>query len=156
MDRSIYSPLLWDVNPKSLARFLKNISGSAFQAILKQVRGARPGTDLTADETPVTLQAISGGNLPSYRVKSTGGPRVYGFAPYTGTLLTSDGEKTVLDKARALVSCLKVRQRSSDGNQDPQSLVDFECPYRRVSRLQSRLALRVEATVWHAGWQATW
>ena len=32
---------------------------------------------------------------------------MYGFAPYTGGLLSSDAEKVILDKARALVACLR-------------------------------------------------
>jgi hypothetical protein len=32
---------------------------------------------------------------------------MYSFAPYTGGLLGSETEKTILDKARALVSCLR-------------------------------------------------
>jgi len=109
--RIYYSPLLWDVNPKKLAAFLKQADETSFNKVLHKTR-TRPGTDFTSVAEgnavdPLLSQAISGGILPSYRVKSTGGPRVYGFAPYNGGLLTSDAERTILDKARALVACLR-------------------------------------------------
>lgn len=104
--RVYYSPLLWDVSPKKLAEFINKADATSFRAVLKKTR-AKPGTDFTGAADPLLLQAIMGGILPSYRVTSTGGERVYGFAPYTGRLLRSDEEKTILDKARALVSCLR-------------------------------------------------
>jgi hypothetical protein len=104
--RIYYSPLLWDVSPRKLALFLKQASQTSFGHLLKKTM-SRPGSDLTTAEDPLVIQAISGGILPSYRVNSTGGERVYGFAPYTGGLLTCDEEKVILDKARALVSCLR-------------------------------------------------
>jgi hypothetical protein len=110
-NRIYYSPLLWDVNPKNLATFLKRADHSAFNKFLQQTR-QHPGTDFTTtaegnNTDPLIAQAISGGILPSYRVTSTGGPRLYGFAPYNGGLLTSGTERTILDKARALVACLR-------------------------------------------------
>lgn len=104
-NRIYYSPLLWDVNRSKLAAFLKTATDSSFKEVLKKAR--KPGTDFTKARDPLVIQAISGGILPSYRVTSTGGPRVYSFAPYTGGLLSSDEERTVLDKARALVACLR-------------------------------------------------
>jgi len=101
-----FSPLLWDVNPKKLAQFVKAADATSFRTLLQKVRG-KAGLDVTSALDPLTIQAISGGILPSYRVKSTAGERVYSFSPYTGTLLTSENEKTILDKARALVSCLR-------------------------------------------------
>ena len=104
--RIYYSPLLWDVSPKKLAAFLKQADQTSFSQILMKTKN-RPGSDFTNLEDPLVVQAVSGGILPSYRVTSTGGPRVYGFSPYTGELLTCDEEKVILDKARALVACLR-------------------------------------------------
>lgn len=103
--RVYFSPLLWDVSPKKLANFLKAASTTSFGDILKKLK--KPGSDVTGTKDPLIAQAISGGILPSYGVKSTGGPRVYSFTPYTGGLLGSESQKTVLDKARALVACLR-------------------------------------------------
>lgn len=100
-----YSPLLWDVNPKKLGEFLKMASATSFNSVLKKMR--RPGSDVTNAKDPLVIQAISGGILPSYRVNSTGGLRVYSFTPYTGGLVSSETQKTVLDKARSLISCLR-------------------------------------------------
>lgn len=100
-----YSPLLWDVNPKKLGEFLKTASATSFSGVLKKMK--RPGSDVTNAKDPLVIQAISGGILPSYRVTSTGGLRVYSFTPYTGGLLSSDTQKTILDKARSLIACLR-------------------------------------------------
>jgi hypothetical protein len=106
-DRQIlYTPLLWDVNPKKLAEFLKAANRTAFQQVVSTIR-AKAGTDVTTTMDSVVLQAIQGGILPSYRVNSTAGERIYSFAPYLGSLLASDEEKTILDKARAIVASLR-------------------------------------------------
>lgn len=104
--RIYYSPLLWDVSPKKLAAFLQKATATSFNEVLTKTR-TKPGTDFTKAQDPLVIQAISGGILPSYRVHSTGGERLYSFAPYTGGLLTSDEERTILDKARAIVACLR-------------------------------------------------
>jgi len=104
--RIYYTPLLWDVCPKTLSAFLKKVGGTSFNEVLMKIR-KKQGMDFTHSKDPLIIQAISGGIIPSYRVTSTGGLRVYGFPPYTGNLLTSDEEKTILDKARALVACLR-------------------------------------------------
>lgn len=104
--RIYYSPLLWDVSPKKLAAFLQKATATSFNEVLRKTR-TKPGTDFTKPHDPLVIQAISGGILPSYRVHSTGGERLYSFAPYTGGLLTSDEEKTILDKARAMIACLR-------------------------------------------------
>jgi hypothetical protein len=103
--RVFYSPLLWDVNRENLAAFLATARGTAFSTVLQKT--SKPGTDFTRTKDPLVIQAITGGVLPSYRVLSTGGERLYSFTPYTGGMLTSDTEKVILDKARALVSCLR-------------------------------------------------
>ena len=101
-----FSPLLWDVDPKKLGKFLSICDDSAFSLLLQQLRG-KPGTDITSNQDRIMLQAISGGIVPSYRVRGLGGVRLYGFAPYTGTVLTSTEEKSILDKARALAASLR-------------------------------------------------
>ena len=101
-----YSPLLWDVNPRKLASYMKKVNQSSFSQVLSLTK-KKQGIDVTNTADTLILQAISGGILPSYRITSTGGPRVYGFSPYTGNLLSSDEEITILDKARALVACLR-------------------------------------------------
>lgn len=100
-----FSPLLWDVSPTKLAAFLKTASTSSFGEILKKFE--KPGSDVTNTKDPLVAQAISSGILPSYGVLSTGGKRVYSFTPYSGGLLTSETQKTVLDKARAIIACLR-------------------------------------------------
>ncbi|MGH9444351.1 MAG: helix-turn-helix transcriptional regulator [Terriglobia bacterium] len=104
--RNVYfSPLLWDVNPKKLGSFLKTASATSFGELLQRLK--KPGSDVTNVTEPLIAQAVSGGIFPSYGVVSTGGRRVYSFTPYTGGLLISDTQKTILDKARAIIACLR-------------------------------------------------
>ncbi|HZI08157.1 MAG TPA: hypothetical protein VEZ71_29325 [Archangium sp.] len=105
-DPIYYSPLLWEVDPKRLAAFMKVCNQSTFATLIERVR-AKPGTDFTKAIDPLVLQAVRGGILPSYRVTSTAGERVYAFVPYGGRLLTEEAQKTILDKARAIVACLR-------------------------------------------------
>ncbi len=102
----LFTPLLWDVDREKLRRFLVTCERSEFSRVLDLVRG-RPGVELSDAEDPLVAQAIRGGILPSYRVDSAGGVRVYSFAPYSGDLLTTPEEKTVLQKAQSIVSCLR-------------------------------------------------
>jgi predicted DNA-binding transcriptional regulator AlpA len=105
-DKGVYfSPLLWDVSPKKIGAFLKAASATSFGELLRKLE--RPGSDVTYATDPLIAQAVSGGVLPSYGVVSTGGRRVYSFTPYTGGLLNSDTQKAILDKARAIIACLR-------------------------------------------------
>lgn len=104
--RLYYSPMLWDVDPHRLSKFLRVCDNSQFSTLLTTLR-SKPGTDVTQNDDQIVLQAVSGGIVPTYRVNGNGGVRRYGFAPYTGNLLSTTSEKSILDKARALVSCLR-------------------------------------------------
>jgi predicted DNA-binding transcriptional regulator AlpA len=140
-----YSPLLWDVDPKKLAVFLQKITATSFNGVLQEVR-QKPGTDFTASKEALIIQAISGGILPSYRVTSTAGLRVYSFAPYTGGLLTSDAEKTVLDKARALVSCLRYGSEAATITRirNPLWILDALTDATRQHRLRPHSELKLQ------------
>jgi hypothetical protein len=102
----LFSPLLWDIDPKKFGKVLAKLDKTKFRALLEQV-AKRPGTDLTNHSDPTATQAVSAGVLPSYAVKSSGIEKMYSFAPYTGTLLTTAAQKSVLEKARAIVACLR-------------------------------------------------
>lgn len=106
----LFSPLLWDVDPSKVGKVFSAIDGSKFRDIVTRFSG-RPGTDLTRELDTVAdellVQAVRGGILPSYRVRSAGGERVYGFTPYAGRVVTTPEQKIILDKARAIVACLR-------------------------------------------------
>ena len=101
----IYSPLIWNVDPQRLERFLENCSESEFSDLLSKV-GRKAGMELSQDDNLSAL-AISAGILPSFRINSLGGEKVYSFVSYTGRLISNSSEKTILEKAQAIVSCLR-------------------------------------------------
>lgn len=102
----LFSPFLWDVSPQKLGKLMSVVDESAFAALIQQLRQT-PGKDFGESADRVLRQAISAGILPTYKVTSSGGTRQYSFAPYSGMLLTSEAQKAILDKARAIVSSLR-------------------------------------------------
>lgn len=102
-----YSPVLWDVNPKNLQRFLRHHGHSGLASVVKRVSGQQ-GFDMTAKlRNPLVNDAIRAGVLPSHTINSMGGVRTYSFAPYTGRIATSPEEREILHRARAIVACLR-------------------------------------------------
>ncbi|HWD39798.1 MAG TPA: hypothetical protein VG944_13190, partial [Fimbriimonas sp.] len=104
--RLLYSPLLWDIDPKKLTKISPTLDKSKFKALIDKVM-KKPGSDLSGHSDPVAAQVVSAGILPTYNVKSSGKEKKYSFAPYAGALLTSAAQKSVLEKARAIVACLR-------------------------------------------------
>lgn len=102
----LFSPLLWDIDPKKFGKVVAKLDKTKFRSLLEQV-AKRPGTDLAHHADPIASQAVSAGVLPSYAVKSSGIEKTYSFAPYAGALLTTAAQKSVLEKARAIVACLR-------------------------------------------------
>lgn len=102
----LYSPLLWDVDPKKFGKVAAKLDKPKFRALIDQV-AKRPGIDLAYHTDPIAAQAVSAGILPSYKVMSSGLEKTYSFAPYAGALLTSPAQKSILEKARAIVACLR-------------------------------------------------
>lgn len=102
----LFSPLLWDVDPKKFGKVIAKLDRTKFRSLLEQV-AKRPGTDLTYHADPIAAQAVSAGVLPSYQVTSSGIEKTYSFAPYAGSLLTTPAQKSILEKARAIVACLR-------------------------------------------------
>jgi hypothetical protein len=102
-----YTPVLWDVDPKRLQDFLIKHGNSALSTMVKNVSGQQ-GFDVTGKiGDPLINDAIRSGVLPSHTIKSMGGPRTYSFTPYTGRMATTTEEREILNRARAIVACLK-------------------------------------------------
>lgn len=102
-----YTPILWDINPKKLQNFLKKHGDAALSKMVKNVSGQQ-GLDVTGKlNSPLINDAICSGVLPSHTINSMGGPRTYSFAPYTGRMATKAEEREILNRARAIVACLK-------------------------------------------------
>jgi hypothetical protein len=105
-DEILYSPLLWDVDPKKLARVAGKLNRTDFKSRIEKIV-KRPGTTIDPSTDPIAAQIVSAGILPTFSVKSSGKEKSYSFAPYSGSLLSSPAQKSILEKARAIVACLR-------------------------------------------------
>ncbi len=102
----LFCPLLWEMDFEKTSRFLER-HDNGFANIVAPFK-EQPGLDLaTFNSSPTILQAVSCGLIPSYRVSSTAGERVYGFSPYAGRLLVDNNQRSILDKARSIVACIR-------------------------------------------------
>lgn len=102
----LYSPLLWDVDPKKFAKVASKVKTGDLRILLDKV-AKNPGFDLAVRKDPAAALVVSAGILPTYSVTSSGIEKSYSFAPYAGPLLTTPAQKSILEKARAIVACLR-------------------------------------------------
>lgn len=105
-DEILYSPLLWDVDPNRLAQVAGVLDRTEFKTHIDKIM-KRPGTTIDPNTDPIAAQIVSAGILPTFSVKSSGKEKSYSFAPYSGSILSSPAQKLVLEKARAIVACLR-------------------------------------------------
>ena len=105
--RVFYSPILWDIDPKKVQKFLKLHGQTGLSQVISMV-GGQQGTFINPHlKNPLINEAISAGVLPSHTIRSLGGERTYSFAPYTGRIATSAEEREILHRSRSIVACLK-------------------------------------------------
>lgn len=99
----VCSPLHWDESPQSLEVLLKKYASSD---VVKAIKTVRAHQGLPADQVKdqVLQDAISSGLLPTPTVDSMRGRRAFLFTP--GQSLKSY-EKSILDKARAIIACVR-------------------------------------------------
>ena len=60
-----------------------------------------------ADANRIVVEAMAMGLLPSPQVDSFGGRRRFAFTPYQGQIALTESERAVLQKARAVVACIR-------------------------------------------------
>jgi len=61
--------------------------------------------------TPQANRAVTIGLLPTVPVSSAGGEKAFTFVPYTGALISDPTEREILDRARAIVACVRYGER---------------------------------------------
>lgn len=104
-----YTPLAVDGNPTAYLNWAKNFP-TEVQTVLSALQGQQglPMEDSTISKNPALHDAIATGVLMPVQVSGSTGERRFLFAPKGG--LTPD-ERTILDKARAIVSCVRYGER---------------------------------------------
>ncbi len=109
----IYTPLAVDGNPSVYLQWAKKFPGELASAIntLRKYQGM-PITDPTISENEVFNDAMMTGVLMPVKVSGATGDQKFLFAPHGGL---SPEETVIMDKARALVGCVRYGQKFAEG-----------------------------------------
>lgn len=109
----IYSPLTVEENPKPLIELSRRFPEDDVVLALEAVRSEQglPEGIGAARDNPVIIEAVLSGVLAPVRIQTAQGERRFLFAP-RGQVVAS--EKIILDKARAILACLRSGQHFAD------------------------------------------
>jgi hypothetical protein len=101
-----YSPLYHDENPEKV---LKLFDAFPDQDVSEKLRSIRKYQGMPTDtlKDPIVLQAIKIGCLPTPSVNSSSGLKHFAFTPLEGV---GKFEKGLLEKARAILACVRYGQ----------------------------------------------
>ena len=108
----IYSPLYWEEKPEETFQLISRYGAERIVQAVHKVRNYQgmPMPDLranSADDDRIIVEAMAAGLLPSPEVKSFRGPKQFAFTPYTGQVNLGDTERPILQKARAILACVR-------------------------------------------------
>ena len=98
-----YSPIYWEENPANLMKLADKHDSNQVLKAIKSLR-TNQGKPIDKITDPILIEAIAGGCLPSPKVNSVNGERRFLFTPLQGV---QKYEKNLLEKARALVACMR-------------------------------------------------
>jgi hypothetical protein len=101
-----FSPLYHDENPEKFIDLMDTFPKEDVVAILRSIREYQ-GKPIEEINNPILLAAIQTGCIPTPTVTSSAGARRFMFTPFQGV---GKLEKALLEKARALVSCVRYGQ----------------------------------------------
>jgi hypothetical protein len=101
-----YSPLYHDENPAAFLRLFDKFPHADVSTILRSIREYQ-GKPVDAISHPILCEAIRTGCIPTPSVDSSGGKKYFAFTPVQGV---GKLEKCLLEKARALVACVRYGQ----------------------------------------------
>lgn len=109
----IYTPLAVDGNSTAYLQWAKKFPGEVAQVVaLLQSRQGLSIKDPTISGNPVLNDAIQTGVLMPVRISGATGEQHFVFAPHGGL---SQEERTVIDKARAILACVRYGQNFAAG-----------------------------------------
>lgn len=101
-----YSPLYHDENPEKFISLFERFPDEDVSSKIKKIRKCQ-GLPIENINDPVLIEAIRIGCIPTPSVNSTSGEKLFAFTPLQGV---GKLEKTLLEKARAIVSCVRYGQ----------------------------------------------
>lgn len=98
-----YSPLYCDENPEKIVKLMEKFPSQDISKIFKSIREYQ-GKPVEIINDPIICEAIRIGCIPTPTVDSTSGRKSFAFTPLQGV---DKLEKTLLEKARAIVACVR-------------------------------------------------
>ena len=107
----LYSPIMVDENPEKIYEFCKKYSENEVSKAISQIQRYQ-GMPKEKIKNPILMDAILSGVLLAPVVTSSAGPKRFIFTPISGL---STEEKVILDKARAILACVRYGQRYAIG-----------------------------------------
>ncbi len=128
----ISSPLFWEENPEALFALLQKYSAPDIATAIKSVR-MHQGYPVPSVDGPnvkrsdrIIAEAMAHGLLPTPAVTSTRGKKYFAFTPYVGGKILIPVEKVILQKARALLSCVRYGEQygAITRIRDPKALLE--------------------------------
>ena len=149
----IYTPLAVDGNPTLYLQWAKKFPNEVSQIIdtLKKYQGV-PLNDPTIANNIALNDAISTGVLMPVEVSGATGIQRFVFAPHGGL---SQEEYTILDKARAILACVRYGQKFASGRpiKYPGAILERLKDYKRFKQghpdLLSQYGLLAEKLIGH-------
>jgi DNA-binding transcriptional ArsR family regulator len=100
------SPLYHDENPEVLLKLFDRFPDFDVSKILRSIREYQ-GKPIDTIRDPILIEAIRTGCIPTPSVDSSGGKKHFAFTPVKGV---GQLEKSLLEKARAIVACVRYGQ----------------------------------------------
>jgi hypothetical protein len=101
-----FSPLYHDENPGAFLKLFDRFPDSDVSKTLRSIREYQ-GMPLETITDPILVEAIRTGCIPTPSVDSSAGKKHFAFTPVTGV---GQLEKSLLEKARAIVACVRYGQ----------------------------------------------
>ena len=101
-----YSPLYHDENPEKIMALFDKYPEEDVSGKIRSIR-AYQGMPVDAINDPVLMEAIRMGCIPTPSVNSSRGTKHFAFTPLRGV---GKLERSLLEKARAIISCVRYGQ----------------------------------------------
>lgn len=139
-----FSPLYHDENPEAILQLFDRFPNADVSKVLRSIRDYQ-GKPIDNITDPILREAIRAGVIPSPSVNSTGGKKFFAFTPVQGV---GKLEKSLLEKARALVACVRYGEHFAGVTRIKYPLAILE-KLRRTKRLGAHSEILQQYSVLH-------
>ncbi len=139
-----YSPLYHDENPEKIIKLFERFPKEDVSKKIKEIRKYQ-GKPLETISDPIIIEAIKTGCIPTPSVNSTAGEKFFAFTPLAGV---GKLEKALLEKARAIVACVRYGENFASVTKifDPLAILN---KLRRARKIGSHSEIRNQYALLH-------